>query len=529
MTLPLLAIVFAVLAAHAEAATPADAAAAAAAAAPPVVSTSWALWLLRFLLVSVLPLWLVYHLYVYPYFLHPLRNAPGPRSPWIYGTHAHVYTRERRMNDVLKEIVGNGLLTAETGDQHKRQRALIGPSFRIKHIAAMVPTFVRTGREFVASLSSRLAAAPVTESGHATLDIDVYKEASKVTLDIIGRAGFAYDFHAVASGDAVDGGGGGVGEGDILRNLVPGGRSVPTPAKAKYDRARALTRSIVKEILQSGYHRVDAGSDGKDLLSILIRANNESEERISQDELEGQILTFVGAGHETTSTSLTWTLLLLAQHRDVQTRLHAAITAALTSGAPLASNPDDPDLLTYDLIHAIPLLDAVCKESLRLYPPVPVNSRTAQCDDVIDGFIVPRGTAVFTPAVVLHRLPALWGQDAEAFVPERWLPGGGAGAGGGSGGAKEEAAEDPAEAVPAGAAVPKAFGAFMPFSLGPRNCIGARFATTELKVLVALLLLEFEFAEVPEFTFKKKLTLTWKPHPRLLLRVSRREPPRGSV
>ncbi|KAI9360022.1 cytochrome P450 [Zopfochytrium polystomum] len=540
----------------------------------PAPSSSWAALTLRVALALGVPAWLAYILYIRP-FRSPLRKLPGPpptnwwsllgkfpeilrqeagvpQLQWakqyggmvlyyglfntprvlvtsptalrrIYGTHAHLYTRSAQQTKALKEFTGNGLLTAE-GDQHKRQRALINPSFRVKHIAAMTPLFADSADELVRAWIDLIeGGAALDDQGVKSLNLDVHREAAKVTLDIIGRAGFGYDFTAVQNkksplyesfqtilrynSPTVP---------NIVRTLLPFLAYIPTEGQREYKKARAVLRSCVEDIIESRYQNLASkdGDSDTDLLSILIRANEESDDKISKDEIEGQVLTFLIAGHETTSVSLTWTLHLLSEHPQIQSRLRAEIDSLLPRNPPFSSSE-----LTFDQVHSLPLLDAVVKETLRLIPPVPLNGRQAAQDDVLDGFFIPRGTMVFTPPLVMHRLPAYWGEDADQFVPDRWMGGGKAAGAGGAETADNAAAVSSAEGAASGA---KAFGAYMPFLLGPRNCIGARFALTELKVLLVLLLREFEFKPVPGFKFQKKLEVTWKPQPSLLLNVRRR-------
>ncbi|KAI9325551.1 cytochrome P450 [Zopfochytrium polystomum] len=423
----------------------------------------------------------------------------------IFGTHAHVFVRPRMAVVMLKEFVGEGLLAA-SGAQHRRQRALISPSFRVASIAALTPVIVSSTLEF----------------NDRSIDFDIYKEASKVTIDIIGRAGFGYDFEAIKNlhnplyesyqtilrHNARN-------LWTILRALFPILRFVPTKAQREYNRAKKELREWVAEIIEKRLVD-DNRAASTDLLESLLRANEESEEKISREEIEGQVLTFLLAGHETTSVSLTWTLHLLSQHPSIQSTLLAELDAHL---------PHTATRVTYDTLRALPYLDAVIKESLRLFPPVPYVTRQAAEDTTLDGYRIPRGTVVATPPIVLHRLPAFWGEDAEEFVPQRWMKGGGGG--GGLGKAATAATETGVDSAVGGedGCQTKVFGAYMPFLLGPRSCIGARFATTELKVLLALLVREFVFEPVPGFAFKTKVEVTLKPDPTLLLRVRRRHRP----
>lgn len=186
--------------------------------------------------------------------------------------------------------------------------------------------------------------------------------------------------------------------------------------------------------------------------------------------------------HETTSSTLTWATHLLATHPEIQTRLRAEIY----------ENIPDPKLLSgplFDipgLLESLPYLNAVCKEVLRLYPTIPLSARNAIRDTTVIGQFVPKGTLVFVVPWATNRDPKLWGPDAEAFRPERWLdtPNGGA----------------------------DSNYAFLTFFHGPRGCIGQNFARAELRALVAAFVGEFEMRMAdPNEKIRVGGTITSKP------------------
>ncbi|KAJ1534222.1 hypothetical protein HK405_000107, partial [Cladochytrium tenue] len=364
------------------------------------------------------------------------------------------------------------------GDVHRRQRSLINPTFRVKHIAAMLPIFLDLAADFADAWDELIeSAAPAPPPGSRAargMDIAIDREASKVTLDIIGRAGFAYEFNAVRnqSSPLYDAfttvlGYNTLSVSRILTELVPFAKRLPVSSRVRYDASRKLIQDLVDGIIlarQEELRAADASAkenDGGpiDLLSILIRANEESEEKISIDEVKAQVMTFLAAGHETTSVALSWTLHFLSKDQALQDRLRAELTAAF---APTTSarRPE----VSYAALHAARLLDAVCKETLRLVAPVPMTTRHAAEDDVVDGVPVPRGTRLFICPGVAHRLVSIWGEDAEEYVPDRWLDGRAATATAGVEGFDEVAT---APSTAPGQTATKPFGAYMPFLLGP--------------------------------------------------------------
>nr|KAG5689872.1 hypothetical protein BaRGS_002383 [Batillaria attramentaria] len=202
------------------------------------------------------------------------------------------------------------------------------------------------------------------------------------------------------------------------------------------------------------------GDSSKDLLSALLAAKDEEGNSLPDNIIYSQVGGFLFAGFETTSIGLTWTLLMLAQYPEVQTKARQEVMSLL---------PDQEQPITAAIVEKLVYLTCVVKESLRLFPPVTVHFRQSINDDVIQGYKIPAGTKIGLASGALHRLPENW-DDPDTFKPERFL--------------KEY---DPY--------------AFLPFSAGPFMCIGHGFAMTEMKVVLARLLRSFDLAMVPSYKF----------------------------
>lgn len=170
------------------------------------------------------------------------------------------------------------------------------------------------------------------------------------------------------------------------------------------------------------------------------------------------MMTFLGAGHETTSTALQWCVYVLCKHPDVQTRLREEIRANLP---PISTeNPQPPAATDID---NLPYLNAVCNEVLRYHPSVPATIRCASRDTTIIGEPIPKGTLFLIAPEIIGKSKELWGPDADKFNPERWLGPGRAN----NGGADSNYAN-------------------LTFLHGPRSCIGQGFAKAELACMVAV-------------------------------------------
>jgi cytochrome P450 len=198
-----------------------------------------------------------------------------------------------------------------------------------------------------------------------------------------------------------------------------------------------------------------------DILSLLIKSND-----FSDEDLANQTLTMLAAGHETTSSALSWVLYLLSKYPEYQTRLRAEIRATLPNPSTGSS------AITAADIDRLPLLAAVCQETLRLYPTVPVTGRISVRDTRINDVHIPKDTFVVLSPWAINRSKKHWGPTAEEFLPERWISADGTA--NKTGGATSNYSQ-------------------ITFLHGPRSCIGQDFAASELKCLCATLVGKFQF------------------------------------
>ena len=221
---------------------------------------------------------------------------------------------------------------------------------------------------------------------------------------------------------------------------------------------------VAKEIITT---RRQQGLTGrKDLIHLMMMANDETTvegvSRLSDDEIVAQAITFLLAGYETSSNTLAFTLYHMAVNPDVQDKLRTEIKDALESNAkqPL-----------YDVAQNIEYLDCVVKESQRLNPVGAGPNRECSKDyDLNDEIHIPAGTEIVIPIYALHHDPDAW-EDPEKFDPERF----------------RGPAKDARHAYQ-----------FLPFSAGPRNCIGMRFALMEIKIALVRILMKYKFVQSPE-------------------------------
>jgi cytochrome P450 len=370
------------------------------------------------------------------------------------------YSKQTRGYAALRTVLGNGLITSE-GSFWLRQRRLAQPAFHREKLVGWGDVMVRAARELVDEVW-----APRIERREA---FDVHDDMMRVTLRIVGEALLSADVTKDASE-----------VGAALKKLLPvlTRRTsrlidvpdwVPTKAQRTLVRERARLDAVVHKLISE---RRATGA-GDDLLGMLMSAvDADTGERMDDAQLRDEAMTIMLAGHETTANALTWAFVLLSKAPHVEERLRSELHDVLQGRDPTAQ---DASRLTYT--------SAVLHESLRLYPPVWALARAAAEDDVIDGVHIPSGALVFFIPWIVHRRGDIW-HDPERFDPERWLT---------------------------TEAKPKSRCAFMPFSSGPRKCIGDAFALLEGQLVLATLLQRVKLVPLPEQRFALDPVFTLRP------------------
>ncbi|KAH9857430.1 cytochrome P450 [Lenzites betulinus] len=450
-------------------------------------------------------------------FLREVSETCGPvsRLQGVLGSRMlHIYDPKALHSVLIKDVenfpkctdpfddfilfLGPSVLTTN-GSQHRKQRKQLNPVFSAAHLRNMTDLFYEIAHGVRKALNGRIGDAADGEV------IDVNGWMARTTLEMLGQAtlGYSFDNFVEDSTDAF---------GESLKAFFPTYSRVallgfilpPLSYIIPIRLCRAIMRVIpnsdirqmmnisdtmVKrslEIINEKKMALLKGDDvmrekvgeGKDLMSILLKANMLAPEadRLSDDELVAQMSTFILAGMDTTSNALTRILHVLAEHPAEQERLRAEVTEA--------RNGND---IAYDALDRLPFLDAVCRETLRVHSPVNIISRaTAKdmslplhtpCRDkngmVVTEVAVPKGTWVMANLQASNCNPALWGEDAYEWKPERWLR--------------------PHPSQLDDARIPGVYSNLMSFSGGVRSCIGFKFSQLEMKIVLSVLLSSFKF------------------------------------
>ncbi len=354
-----------------------------------------------------------------------------------------VYDKGGPLFDKARESMGNGLVTCPHAD-HRRQRRLCQPAFHPARLGGYAQVMAaQIGR----MVNGWRPGEPVDVMAA------LYGLTGRIAVQTMFGADLPRDVQAQSLGDLRT-----IVEGTYLRMLAPGWvNRLPTPGNRRYDLARTRLRASIGQIA-ADRRAAEGGGEQADLLSALLAARDDDSagpgagpgaDRLAEDEVVDQVLTFFMAGTETTASALAWALHLVAGHREVEARLHKELDSVLGDRAPTTA--DVPEL---------PYTARVLTETLRLYPPGWFFTRSTAVDCELAGVLLPAGTTVAYSPYLIHRLPALY-PDPARFDPDRW---------------------DGPDGAPAKPAVR---GAFLPFAAGRRKCIGEDFAFTEAVLALA--------------------------------------------
>ncbi|EPQ50340.1 cytochrome P450 [Gloeophyllum trabeum ATCC 11539] len=409
-----------------------------------------------------------------------------------------------------KVIFGEGLV-ATTGEHHKRQRKIVLPIFSTANLRRITPVFYEIAHKLVDALASD----PNISTGAERNPIDMASWMSRVALESVGQTVLGYSFDPLETPSSNP-------YTSAVRELIPTLFSLSlvrqfapflaklgppslrrklvewTPIKSvqkvkdmsdvMYNTARSILRQKTDGDAEDA---PTSAAGGKDLLRVLMKENKNAlhDDKLTEDEIIGQMTVLIFGAQDTTSSALSRLLYMLCTHPDIQEKLRDEIRDAQNAG-----NIDENGDLDYDILMSLPWLDAVLKETLRLYPPVPFVRRTAtktrriplwraihsdrSSETPIDSVVIPEGTTLFLGLAAANRSEDVWGPDAKEWKPERWL--------------NDELIQGKASDVPR---LPGIYGnGMLTFFGGERSCVGYKFAQVEIKSILATLLSNFEFS-----------------------------------
>lgn len=361
--------------------------------------------------------------------------------------------------EILDFVMGKGLIPADGEIWRVRRRAIV-PALHMKYVAAMIGLFGQATDRLCQKLD---------EAASNGEDVEMESLFSRLTLDIIGKAVFNYDFDSLN----VDTG---IVEAvytvlresedrsvapipyweiPIWKDVSPRQKKVQAALKLVNDTLNNLIaickRMVDEEELQ--FHEEYMNEQDPSILHFLLASGDD----VSSKQLRDDLMTMLIAGHETSAAVLTWTFYLLSKEPGVMSKLQDEVDAILGDRFP-----------TIEDVKKLKYTSRVINESLRLYPQPPVLIRRSLKKDMLGKYPIKRGEDIFISVWNLHRCPEHW-NDADKFIPERWPLDG----------------PNPNETN-------QEF-SYLPFGGGPRKCVGDMFATFETVVAVAMLVRRFNF------------------------------------
>ncbi|CDO70522.1 hypothetical protein BN946_scf184569.g65 [Trametes cinnabarina] len=455
--------------------------------------------LLQAVVISVLG-WAAWSL-IRPLFVKsPLDRVAGPQSPSLlagnlgqlfdtdaWGFHDEVATRYgpvvkihapfgRQWLYVFDPAALQSIVLREQGTYDQIE-------WLVRHLRELTPVFWEVANRLVSAISRRVKDAP--------RDIDVLEWMGRTALEIIGQAGMGHSFDPLVEDEATDPYTKAAKdylplsftpEMMLVRQLSPiltrlGPPSfrrwivdhIPIPRTQKLKRVVDVLYDTSVKIVEEKKDAIAKGdyAAGKDIMSVLLKANMAAEdsERLPDEHIIGQINTLLFAATDTTSHVMAQVLEMLSRDQEMQEKARRELLEA--------GNGDE---ILYDRLMSLPILDAICKETLRMFPPTPIVMREAFQDTVLplskpmrgtdgsvmESVVVPKGTNVLVGVRACNRNKAIWGEDAEEWKPERWLK------------PLPKAVED--------ASIP-----------GVYSNLGFTFSQLEMKVILASLLTNFTF------------------------------------
>ncbi|KAG2364260.1 cytochrome P450 [Suillus spraguei] len=394
------------------------------------------------------------------------------------------YAQTPLFTALMETSFGKGVLWSES-ETHRRQRKALTPAFSNAAIRKLTSVFYDSAYKAKAAWDTVIE---LSKDGDAVIEVQNWM--NHVSLDTVGIAGFSHDFGSLngkhASVTEVFDSFGSNPKASAVNQLFflvalafPIITKIPTKRSKLFKKLGVTMGEISNDLLIRSRREKDVNMSGRDeeksIIGLLIKSESQDAElHMSEEEVLAQMKVLLLAGYETTSISLTWALIELSRHPDVQTSLREEL---------LAFGPDP----TYDQLKAnLPYLDAVVHEVLRLHPPLGEFTRLATADDVIplselvrtesgettDSISIAKGTSITISAAAINRSSAIWGPDAKEFKPDRWLT--------------EDGITAKAEEV-------QGHKHLLTFIDGPRACLGKDFAITEFKAVLSVLVKSFVF------------------------------------
>uniref|UniRef100_A0ABM5FBG2 Cholesterol 24-hydroxylase-like isoform X1 n=1 Tax=Pogona vitticeps TaxID=103695 RepID=A0ABM5FBG2_9SAUR len=369
-----------------------------------------------------------------------------PKDRIVYG---------RFFNMFGLRFFGNGLVTDPDYDHWHKQRRIMDPAFSRIYLIGLMGSFNDQVEELMKELQKK---------ADGETQVDVMNLLRRVTLDIIAKVAFGLELNTLHDDQtpfphAVNMVMRGMGEGrNPFFKYMPGNRKVVQEIRESL----RLLRRTGKECIERRRKAIENGEEiPMDILSQILKSAAQ-EGDCDEESILDNFVTFFFAGHESTASLLSFTIMELGRHPEIVAKLQAEVDEVIGVKTDIA----------YEDLGKLEYLSQVLKEVLRLYPPAPRTVRWTGKENIIEGVKIPANTTLIFSTYVMGRMERYF-KDPLTFNPDRF--------------SKDE---------------PRPYFCYFPFSLGPRSCIGQVFALMEAKVVMTKFLQRFEFQLVPPQSFK---------------------------
>uniref|UniRef100_A0A7M4EVY8 Cholesterol 24-hydroxylase n=1 Tax=Crocodylus porosus TaxID=8502 RepID=A0A7M4EVY8_CROPO len=374
-----------------------------------------------------------------------LMSPEYPKDPTVYGQLSHLF-------------LGNGLVSDYDYDHWHKQRRIVDPAFSRTYLMGLMDTFNEKAEELMKKLE---------EKADGKTELSILNMMSRVTLDVLAKVAFGMELNALHDDQtpfphAVSMIMKGTSEMCLpLLKYMPGKQKL---IKEIQESVRLLRR-VGKECIEQRREDIQNGEEARvDILTQILKAADD-------ENILDNFVTFFIAGHETTASQLSFTIMELTRQPEIMERLRAEVDEFIGTKRNIS----------YADLGNLQYFTQVLKESLRLYPPVPGTVRWTGKENIIEGIRIPANVTLFFSTYTMGRMEKFF-KDPMTFNPDRFSNN-----------------------------APKPYFSYFPFSLGPRSCVGQIFSQMEAKVVMAKLLQRFEFQLAPGQSFEIVDTGTLKP------------------
>lgn len=374
------------------------------------------------------------------------------------------YNKDNYLYRSIKPVLRDALAGSAGGEEWQAHRRLMQPTFQHSRIATLADDMAEEAAGLVRRWSGEADDGPAGAHGGGDGIVDATADATDLALRILLRSLFgtaggadralrrAFENDFVQLNTLM---------GNFLRFPLPP-LNWPTPTRARLRALIGRLDGFVAHLIAARVPESDGAADPgtrADLLTLLLAAADESGSGLAPEQLAYEILGMLLAGYETSGTALAWIFHQLAEHPDVQERVHTEVVEALDGRAPRFAD-----------LARLPFTRMVIDEVLRLFTPAWQTMRHALADDEIGGYRIPEGSDIYINFMTMHRHPEFWPQP-ERFDPERFAP--------------AAAAQRPRHV-------------YQPFGSGPRHCIGKHLALAELQLVTATTVAAFRLEPPPD-------------------------------